>query len=117
VSTVQKTLDELCVDTIRTLAIDAVQKAESGHPGLPLGAAPRGRPGWPEFAFWTASIASVRIVSTQSSSRDSRTVLNSSSADPPLFVSKRALGSYYAPARRRDPRKGRLRPLSARISP
>jgi transketolase len=28
------------VDTIRTLAIDAVQKAESGHPGLPLGAAP-----------------------------------------------------------------------------
>src|SRR5260370_18056493 len=33
-------LDELCVDTIRTLAIDAVQKAESGHPGLPLGAAP-----------------------------------------------------------------------------
>jgi transketolase len=33
-------IDELCVDTIRTLAIDAVQKAESGHPGLPLGAAP-----------------------------------------------------------------------------
>ncbi len=33
-------MDELCVDTIRTLAIDAVQKAESGHPGLPLGAAP-----------------------------------------------------------------------------
>jgi transketolase len=39
-STVAKSLDELCVDTIRTLAIDAVQKAESGHPGLPLGAAP-----------------------------------------------------------------------------
>ncbi len=39
-STVVKTLDELCVDTIRTLAIDAVQKADSGHPGLPLGAAP-----------------------------------------------------------------------------
>ncbi len=39
-STATKTLDALCVDTIRTLAIDAIQKAESGHPGLPLGAAP-----------------------------------------------------------------------------
>ncbi len=39
-SPVRKSIDELCVDTIRTLAVDAVQKAESGHPGLPLGAAP-----------------------------------------------------------------------------
>ena len=35
-------LDQLCVDTIRALAIDMVQKANSGHPGLPLGAAPLG---------------------------------------------------------------------------
>src|SRR3954454_1321318 len=34
------TLDALCINTLRTLSIDAVQKADSGHPGLPLGAAP-----------------------------------------------------------------------------
>ncbi|UCF67636.1 MAG: transketolase [Acidobacteriota bacterium] len=33
-------VDVLCVNTIRTLAIDAVEQANSGHPGLPLGAAP-----------------------------------------------------------------------------
>jgi transketolase len=32
-------LDQLCVDTIRTLAIDGVQKANSGHPGMPMGMA------------------------------------------------------------------------------
>ncbi len=32
-------LDQLCINTIRFLAVDAVQKAESGHPGTPLGAA------------------------------------------------------------------------------
>ena len=34
------TLDELCVDTIRTLSMDAVEKANSGHPGTPMALAP-----------------------------------------------------------------------------
>jgi transketolase len=33
-------LDQLCINTIRTLAIDAIQKAKSGHPGTPMGMAP-----------------------------------------------------------------------------
>jgi transketolase len=42
-------LDQLCVNTIRTLALDAVQKAESGHPGLPLGCAPMAYVLWTRF--------------------------------------------------------------------
>ena len=34
------TIDELCINTIRFLSVDAVQKANSGHPGTPMGAAP-----------------------------------------------------------------------------
>ncbi len=36
----QRELDQLCVNAIRFLSVDAVEKAKSGHPGLPLGAAP-----------------------------------------------------------------------------
>jgi transketolase len=42
-------LDELCINTIRALTIDAVQKAKSGHPGLPLGAAPMAYVLWTRF--------------------------------------------------------------------
>lgn len=42
-------LDELCVNTIRMLSVDAVQKANSGHPGLPLGAAPMAYTLWTHF--------------------------------------------------------------------
>lgn len=42
-------LDELSVNTIRFLAADAVQKANSGHPGLPLGAAPMAYVLWSRF--------------------------------------------------------------------
>ncbi len=37
--TVNKELDELCINTLRFLAVDEVQRAKSGHPGLPLGSA------------------------------------------------------------------------------
>ncbi|MBD3335876.1 MAG: transketolase [Candidatus Eisenbacteria bacterium] len=40
-------LDQLCINTIRFLSVDAVQKAESGHPGTPLGAAPMA------YVLWT----------------------------------------------------------------
>ncbi len=36
----QQTIDQLCINTIRTLSIDAVQQANSGHPGAPMGLAP-----------------------------------------------------------------------------
>ena len=42
-------LDELCINTIRFLAIDSVQKANSGHPGTPMGAAPLAYVLWDRF--------------------------------------------------------------------
>ncbi|WP_426451120.1 transketolase [Paenibacillus sp. S-38] len=37
-----KSIEQLSIDTIRTLSIDAIEKAKSGHPGMPMGAAPMG---------------------------------------------------------------------------
>ncbi len=45
----KQNIDELCINTIRTLSLDAVQKAESGHPGLPLGMAPTAYVLWTKF--------------------------------------------------------------------
>jgi len=44
---VSTSLETLAINTIRFLAVDAVQKANSGHPGLPLGAAPMA------YTLWT----------------------------------------------------------------
>src|ERR1700674_1858835 len=43
-------LDQQCIDTLRFLSVDMVQKADSGHPGLPLGAAPMA------YALWTQQL-------------------------------------------------------------
>ena len=40
-------LDDLCINTIRCLSMDAVQKAKSGHPGMPMGMAPAA------YVLWT----------------------------------------------------------------
>ena len=46
---VKPDLDRLAIDTIRTLSIDAVQQANSGHPGAPMGAAPMAYVLWTRF--------------------------------------------------------------------
>jgi transketolase len=43
-------LDQQCIDTLRFLSVDMVQKADSGHPGLPLGAAPMA------YVLWTQQL-------------------------------------------------------------
>lgn len=43
----QPNVDDLCINTIRTLSMDAVQQANSGHPGAPMGLAPAG------YVLWT----------------------------------------------------------------
>ena len=45
----QTLLDQLCINTVRFLAVDAVQKANSGHPGMPMGAAPMAYVLWTRF--------------------------------------------------------------------
>ena len=40
VRAMHSSIDDLCVNTIRTLAMDAVQQANSGHPGTPMALAP-----------------------------------------------------------------------------
>ncbi|WP_404789235.1 transketolase [Altericista sp. CCNU0014] len=44
-----QSVEELCINSIRFLAVDAIEKAKSGHPGLPMGAAPMAFVLWDQF--------------------------------------------------------------------
>lgn len=44
-----QSVEELCINSIRFLAVDAIEKAKSGHPGLPMGAAPMAFVHWDQF--------------------------------------------------------------------
>jgi transketolase len=46
---VDRDIDQLCINTIRTLSIDAIQKANSGHPGTPMALAPVAYTLWQRF--------------------------------------------------------------------
>jgi transketolase len=46
---VAQDIDQLCINTIRTLSIDAIQKAQSGHPGTPMAMAPAAYTLWQRF--------------------------------------------------------------------
>jgi hypothetical protein len=47
--TLSHDLDQLCINTARILSVDMSEKAHSGHPGLPLGAAPMAYTLWDRF--------------------------------------------------------------------
>ena len=57
-SSIDISVEQLSVNTIRTLAIDAVQKANSGHPGLPMGAAPMA------YVLWQNICATIPVILT-----------------------------------------------------
>lgn len=48
-------VDQLSINTIRTLSIDAIEKAGSGHPGMPMGAAPMAYTLWTQFMNYNPS--------------------------------------------------------------
>lgn len=50
--TVTTDIEQLCIDTVRVLSVDAVQKANSGHPGTPMGIAPMGHVLWSKYMHY-----------------------------------------------------------------
>lgn len=71
-------IDQLGVNTIRTLSIEAVQKANSGHPGLPMGAAPMA------YALWTKHLKVNPVTSRNWVDRD-RFVLSAGHGSAMLY--------------------------------
>src|SRR5690625_2184760 len=49
INNMSNTIEQKSINTIRTLSIDAVERANSGHPGLPMGAAPMAYVRWADF--------------------------------------------------------------------
>src|SRR5918993_1321265 len=70
-------LDQLCIDTIRTLSMDAVQAANSGHPGTPMALAPLA------YVIWTRPLKHTPA-DTQWADRD-RFVLSAGHASMLLY--------------------------------
>ena len=92
--------DETCVNTIRVLAADTVQKAESGHPGMPMGMAPvahvlwskflkfnPNNPSWPNrtFSKWYLSLC---FFSTTQASTCSKSTHTTQKLPPSLFQTR-----------------------------
>ena len=70
----EKYIDQLSINTIRFLAVDAVQKANSGHPGMPMGCAP--------IAYHRSMVATV---TTRPSEETFRTLGNHSCLSSPAM--------------------------------
>lgn len=52
--TFAKQLDQLCINSLRALSVDAVQQAQSGHPATPMGVAPVSTTLMPNFMYLMA---------------------------------------------------------------
>ena len=63
----QTDIDELCINTIRTLSMDAIQKANSGHPGTPMALAPLAYTLWQRYLRFDPRIRSGRTEIASSS--------------------------------------------------
>ena len=60
----QQDIDQLCINTIRTLSMDAVQQANSGHPGAPMALAPVAYTLWQQFLRFDPDDPNSRLYAT-----------------------------------------------------